>query len=132
MKIRITDAQKINNVLNEEQKGCTARTQSFASINAVAVEAELILDKLFIPKSKRIGVIVCYCEYISSNAYAKKAYKAGTTSITLLRGKDSWFLIRAERDEIYATETGKNYAIFLKPEQKEIACNNFLKNNYVV
>jgi hypothetical protein len=96
MKIKIneTNRQKIEDVLNKMQKGASARTHSFDSIEAEAVEAEEHLDHYGVLKKLRPRISVTFADMVQATSYK---YSYESTQITITRGSTDWFLTDVSR-----------------------------------
>jgi hypothetical protein len=96
MKIKIneTNRQKIEDVLDRMQKGASARTQSFDSIETFAAEAEAHLDQFDVLKKLRPRISVTIADMVQAASYK---YSYESTQITITRGSTDWFLTDVSR-----------------------------------
>jgi hypothetical protein len=76
------------------QKGASARTQSFDSIETFAAEAEAHLDQFDVLKKLRPRISVTIADMVQAASYK---YSYESTQITITRGSTDWFLTDVSR-----------------------------------
>ena len=115
IKITMKNAQKINAALDAANGKATSHTiRSAATICNIADDAEARLSAL--PKSERKGATLVHIPAgPSASAYK---YAAATTRIVIERRATGWFLISAERAEVYP-RAAQRTAMTISPAQRD-------------
>ena len=123
MKIKITEAnrQKIHALLVEINGKSVSHTASQQNIFDLAELMEVRLDKFSIAKKDRSGAIASGM----SGGDVPNAYKYSriVNTYTIERGATDWFLIDAQRDEVWGN-ADKN-KLSLTVAQRDIAVSKF-------
>ena len=121
MKIKINEKNKdkINDVLNNEQKRCSVRTTHYDDVVNEVEAVQSILDKLMYKKNQ-VGVIAT----IDPNAQDfPGAYQGIPTStiITVEKCPSGWFLIDCKRT--YCCRASQRVQLTLTPDHEEAIIN---------
>lgn len=120
MKIRIDgeNEKKIKDLLNEKQKGCTARILYYENLLYFAKKAEMHLNTYFVTKSERIGSKYEYCEGVRCNSYK---YRAAATRVILERGSKAWYLTACHRSQTNTNRGSRDDWFMASPRSIESA-----------
>ena len=94
MRIKITQTEKIQQLLAETQKGCSARTIDTADVQIQSREAEDALIDAGIPQKMRQGAHASILPPKVCNSYK---YQAMGTHVRLERGSKAWFVTSVSR-----------------------------------
>ena len=94
MRIKITQTEKIQQLLAETQKGCSARVLNCADVQSQADAAERTLQDAGIPQKMRQGAKASILPPKVCNSYKQPAMG---THVRLERGSKAWFVTSATR-----------------------------------
>jgi hypothetical protein len=124
LKISESNAEAINQRLNQIQGKATVKILKFQGVLSIAADAEMQLDNLGIAKKFRSGASYSYCP---PGPWAKSyQYGQGATKISLIRGAKAWFLSAVVRTKVYPLQKGVEKLV-LTENQDQIAVGNFRK-----
>ena len=118
IKITLANAAKINAALDAANGKATSHTiRACSEVIAIADDAEARLSVL--PKSERKGATLVHIPAgPSASAYK---YAAATTRIVIERRATGWFLLGAERVEVYPRATQRDIMTISPAQRDEIA-----------
>jgi len=131
IKIEGTDAAKaaIQAVLDAVQGPRTAAVETASGVVTLATWAEEMLDVLDLPASHRSGAVYEYHQAgPSANAYR---YARKTTSVTLRRKKDGWYLTGAATIDVYPKQAERK-KIWLTVKQDAVVKRRFTSQYQVI
>jgi len=94
MHINVSKTEKIQQLLNETQNGCNARTLDAADVQLQARDAEDALIDAGIPQKMRQGAHASILPPKVCNSYK---YQALGTRVRLERGSKTWFVTSVSR-----------------------------------
>jgi len=104
-RIKITQTEKIQQILAEAQKGCSARVLNYADVQSQADAAERTLQDAGIPQKMRQGAKASILPPKVCNSYKSPAMG---THVRLLRGSKNWFVTSATRSYCDTCRYGDN------------------------
>lgn len=117
MKINTNDKNKIQETINEAEKGCTARTLDYDDLLKAIAEAEKKLTTLEIPKKTWVGCTVEIEPEKVTNSYRGRAHG---TYAAIERFASGWFMVRCSRIQTGSCSfgEGKRHDLNLTVEAK--------------
>lgn len=103
MKINVDDTQKIGAALVKVNGSAVSHTLTSCDVQVLADRIEKDLQNRGVSKSAMKGTCVTYTQSGPGKAYARKSRSVVSTKVTIERGASCWFLIGAERVDLWAT-----------------------------
>ena len=118
IKITAANAAKINAALDAANGKATSHTiRSWVLVDSIATDAEDMLSAL--PKADRKGATLVHVPAGPSASSYK--YAAATTRIVIERRATGWFLISADRAEVYPRAPQRDVMTISSEQRDEIA-----------
>jgi len=119
MKLNVENTAKLREMLQAVNGRAKTHTMNEWGVQYVAEKAEKTLDSHGLPKKHRAGAVVIYTPAGPGDSYARLGRYVMSNRIHLVRGSKNWFLVKADKMEIYSTSK-ENFALKVTCEQMDI------------
>lgn len=105
MRINISKTDALGDALESVNRRAAAHVLEWYNVTALAERVEKDLQGRGVPKKYLKGARVTYTPAGPGKSYARKGRFVVSTQVELERGASDWFLIGAEKVDVWATES---------------------------